>query len=573
VIADPPDPVTVDRLAAATRLPRVLCEILARRGHGDPEAARSFLRPHPGQIHSPYELAGMDAAAARVATAVRRGETILVHGDYDVDGICATAILCRALGMLGGRAVPFVPHRIDDGYDLTDAGVRAADGVGATLIVTADCGIVAHAAVEQASARGIDVVVTDHHAPGDTLPAAIAVVNPNRRECRYPDKGLAGAGVAWKLAVAVAAELGAAPDRFHALLDLVTVATVADLAPVTAENRALLRWGLEILKASPNPGMRALVRASSLDGKDGLNAGRIGFVLAPRLNAAGRMGDAMRGVRLLLTDDRAEAERLAADLEAENRRRQELDQATLDDAVRILERDFDPARDHGVVLASRHWHPGIIGIVASRVVERIHRPTVLIALGEEEGKGSARSIHGFHLHEAFVACRQHLLRFGGHRAAAGCSLLPSEIEGFRESFNAVARDRLTEEQLVPRIEVAAEISVADATHELWRMLRHFEPFGIGNPTPVFVARRVRLTQAPRLVGKNGEHLKLVVGGDDTTLPAIGFRMGDRLREIGGAGSSIDIAFRLDEDTWAGRSGARSPGVQARLADVRRSGAS
>lgn len=559
------DPVIVDGLVDALSLPRALCELLVRRGYGDIDGAKAFLRPGRAQIHAPFGLTGMAEAAERVAAGIRAGETILVHGDYDVDGICSTALLCRAFAMMGGRAVPFVPRRLEHGYDLTVAGVDAAERAGATLIVTADCGIVAHAAVEDAGRRGIDVVVTDHHAPGDMLPGALAVVNPNRGDCEYPDKGLAGVGVAYKLAAAVASLSGVAEERLHALLDLVAVATIADLAPVTGENRAILRWGMAVLARSPNPGMRALLRATGLADKDEVTTGQVGFVLAPRLNAAGRMGDAMRGVRLLLTDDPAEAERIAAELEIENRRRRELDEATLADAVRMLDRDYDPARDRGVVLASPEWHPGIIGIVASRVVERIHRPTVLIALGPDEGKGSARSIRGFHLQQAFVECGRHLLRFGGHRAAAGCSLLAGDVDAFREAFNEVARARLTDEQLKPRIDLDAEISLADATRDTVRMLRHFAPFGIGNPSPVFAARRVRLAAPPRIV--NGGHLKLMLSGDDATIPAIGFGMGERLAEIGAVGARVDVAFRLEENTWVGKSGSRTE-VQARLVDIR-----
>jgi single-stranded-DNA-specific exonuclease len=562
---EPVDPVAVDRIEDALTIPRALCELLVRRGYGEVDAAKAFLRPGRDQIHGPFGLAGMVQGAERVAAAIRAGETILVHGDYDVDGICSTALLCRAFAMMGGRAVPFVPDRLGDGYDLTTAGINAAARVGATLIVTVDCGIVAHAAVEDAARRGIDVVVTDHHTPGDTLPPALAVINPNRDDCAYPGKGLAGVGVAYKLAVAVASLTGLAEERLHALLDLVAVATIADLAPVTGENRAILRWGMAVLARTPNPGMRALLRATRLAEKDEVTTGQVGFVLAPRLNAAGRMGDAMRGVRLLLTDDPAEAERLAGELEVENRRRRDLDEATLEDALRMLDRDYDPARDRGVVLASPDWHPGIIGIVASRVVERIHRPTVLIALGADEGKGSARSIRGFHLQQAFVECSRHLLRFGGHRAAAGCSLLGSEVDAFRESFNEVAGARLTEEQLQPRIDLDAEISLADATWDTVRMLRHFAPFGIGNPTPVLAARSVRLAAPPRIL--NGGHLKLMLSGDDATLPAIGFRMGDRLAEIGAVGSRVDVAFKLEENTWVGRNGPRVD-IQARLVDIR-----
>jgi len=560
----------VAHLSHQLGLPRVICQLLARRGYGDVERAKTFLKPTRTQIHPPGGLAGMDAAAARIAKAISGREIVLVHGDYDVDGMCSTALLTRAFRMMGGRVVPFVPHRVNDGYDLTAAGVAAATRAGARLIVTADCGIVAHEAVASARLAGIDVVVTDHHTPSATLPAAVAVVNPNRRDCTYPDKGLAGAGVAYKLALAVAQELGLAEERLYSLLDLVAVASIADLAPVTGENRALLRWGIKVLQKTPNAGLRALLRSSGLGDHEEITAGQIGFILAPRLNAAGRLGDAMRGVRLLLTDDKAEAEQLALELESENRRRRELDTETLADALRMLDRQYDPARDVGVVLASTDWHPGIIGIVASRVVEVIHRPTVLIALGGEEGKGSARSIRGLHLYDAFAACSRHLIRFGGHRAAAGCSLLPSNVDAFRESFNEVARGALTADQLVPEISLDGDLSLSEATKDLYRLLRHLAPFGMGNPTPVFSARRAIVAVAPRVVG--GKHLKLTLSGGERPLPAIGFGMGGRLDQIGEVGTEVDVAFKLEENSWRDRTGRqRAPELQARIVDFRRTG--
>ncbi|HEX5726728.1 MAG TPA: single-stranded-DNA-specific exonuclease RecJ, partial [Longimicrobiaceae bacterium] len=387
------DRAAVERLCQELRLPAALCRLLVQRGFGETAAARDFLRPHPGQIHPPALLAGMGDAVARIRRAIAAGETILVHGDYDVDGICATALFVRALGKMGARAVPFVPRRLVDGYDLSDAGVRAAREQGATLILTGDCGIVAHEAVARARAAGIDVIVTDHHTPGPTLPDAAAVVNPNRRDCPYPDKGLAGVGVAYKLCCAVAAEVGYPQERLHSFLDLVAVATIADIAPLSGENRTLVRWGLKVLPETPNPGLRALLAATGLAGKGEVSAAQVGFVLAPRINAVGRMGEALRGVRLLTTDDPREADEIAQVLETENRWRQTVDGQTLREAMAALEATYDPERDRGVVLASEGWHPGVIGIVASRVVERIHRPTVLVALsGRDDGKGSARSI-------------------------------------------------------------------------------------------------------------------------------------------------------------------------------------
>jgi single-stranded-DNA-specific exonuclease len=559
VFPQPPEAAAVDRLCRELRLPPVLCRLLAQRGVVEPDAARGFLRPHAGQLHPPALLAGMGDAVARLRRALERGETVLVHGDYDVDGICATALYTRALRMMGIKALPFVPHRLVDGYDLSEAGVREAEGWGATLILTGDCGIVAHDAVERAAAAGIDVVVTDHHTPGDTLPPAAAVVNPNRRDCPYPDKGLAGVGVAYKVCCALAAELGFPEERLHALLDLVAIATIADLAPLVGENRALVRWGLKILPQTPNPGLRALLRTTKLDEKGDIGATQVGFVLAPRLNAVGRMGEAARGVKLLLTDDEREAATIAATLEDENRWRQTVDGDTLRAALAQLDRDFDPDRDRGVVLAADGWHPGVIGIVASRVVERIHRPTVMIALdGDGEGKGSARSIPGFHLYDAMRGCSEHLSRFGGHRMAAGCSIRPERVEAFRAAFDAHARSVLEEHHLVPEVRVDLEVELRHADEELARLLRHAGPFGMGNATPVFAARAVAVAGAPRVVGQN--HLKMTLSAHGHTLDAIGFGMAERMDETRGP---LDVAFKLEENTWNGRTRA-----QARLVDLR-----
>jgi single-stranded-DNA-specific exonuclease len=563
VIAPLPDTGPVDRLCRELRLPPTLCRLLVLRGYGEPDAVRGFLRPNAGQIHPPA-MAGMAEAVERLRRAIRQGETILVHGDYDVDGICSTALLTRALRMMGARTEPFVPHRIADGYDLSDAGIEAAHAAGARLILTADCGVVAHEAIERARRAGIDVVVTDHHTPGDTLPDAVAVVNPNRRDCPYPNKSLAGVGVAYKLCCALADALGFPHERLASLLDLVAIATVADLVPLTEENRVLVRWGLKVLVSTPNPGLRALLHSAGLAGKPEISAGQVGFILAPRINAVGRMSEAQLGVRLLLTEDNSEAERIAAQLEDENRTRQEVDGQTLKQAMAVLDREFDPRRDRAVVLAADGWHPGVIGIVASRVVERIHRPTVMIALdGNGEGKGSARSIPGFHLYEAMHACREHLVRYGGHRAAAGCSILPHRVEGFREAFQGHARGVLTDEQLVPEVRIDLEIDLREADTELCRLLRHLAPFGQGNPTPVFAAQRVDVAGYPRIVGKN--HLKLTLASGDTRLEAMGWGMGDRLREVNPALGPIDVAFRLEENTYNGRTSA-----QARLVDVRTS---
>jgi single-stranded-DNA-specific exonuclease len=563
VFPDRPPAGEVERLCRETRLPEPLCRLLVRRGVAEPGAVKEFLRPHSGQIHPP-RMAGIGDAVARLRRAVERGETILVHGDYDVDGVCATAVYVRALRMMGARAEPFVPNRLADGYDLSDAGIRAASAAGARLILTGDCGIVAHEAVERASRLGIDVIVTDHHTPGPTLPPAVAVVNPNRADCPYPNKSLAGAGVAYKVCCALAEELGFPVERLACLVDLVAVATVADMVPLTGENRALVRWGLKILPSTPNPGLRALLRSTGLTGKPEVGAGQIGYVLAPRINAVGRLGEALLGVRLLLTDDEAEADGITAMMETENRARQDLDTRILREAMAVLEREYEPSRDWGVVLAGDGWHPGVIGIVASRVVERIHRPTVMIALdGDGEGKGSARSIPGFHLYDAMRGCADHLVRFGGHRAAAGCSIRPERVEGFRAAFNARAHAAMTEADLVPEVRIDLEIGLHEADAQLLQMLRHLAPCGQGNPTPLFAARGVEIAGYPRIVGRN--HLKMTLAANGARLEAVGWGMGDRLREVNPALGPVDAAFKLEENTWNGRTT-----VQARLVDLRAS---
>lgn len=556
-----PDPAIVEQLCVGLRLPEPFCRLLAQRNLQTVEGAKSFLRPHAGQIHHPGALAGMASAVARLRRAREGGETVLVHGDYDVDGICSTALLVRVLRAMGFRVEPFVPHRLTDGYDLSEAGIREAVRIGASLILTGDCGIVAHAAVERAGALGIDVIVTDHHTPSATLPPAIAVVNPNRADCDYPDKGLAGVGVAYKLACALAEELDYPVERLSCYLDLVAVATVADLAPLTTENRVLVRWGLRLLPDTPNPGLRALLESTGLAGKGEISAGQVGFILAPRINAVGRMGAAARGVDLLLTDDPREAAEIAARLEEENRRRREVEASTLGEAMRMIEAEYDPDRDRGVVLASADWHPGVIGIVASRVVERIHRPTVLISLAGGEGKGSGRSIPGFHLYDAMRDCSEHLLRFGGHRAAAGCAILAERVDAFRSAFNRRAAAVLTDDQLVPEVRVDLEIALADANESLHALLKHAAPFGMMNPTPVFLARGLQLRDAPRVVG--GTHLKFTVGAGSDSLDAIGFGMADRLQEVTDAHAGIDLAFKLESNEWNGRTR-----MQARIVDLR-----
>ncbi len=557
------DTVAVGRLAEALRLPEPLCRLLVQRGYAAPDEAKRFLRPRLDGVNDPWLLAGMEAAVERLARALDRGETILVHGDYDVDGICSTVLYTQVLRRLGGRVVPFVPRRLVDGYDLGPAGVAAAVEAGARLILTGDCGILAHDAVAAANAAGIDVVVTDHHTPGPDLPPAVAAINPNRPDCPYPDKALAGAGVAFKVCQALWAARGQPPDELWYYLDLVAIATIADLAPLRGENRVLTRYGLRVLPVTRNPGLRALVRRAGLADRAFLMASHVSHMLGPRINAVGRMGEASWGVRLLLAESETEAEPLAERLEQDNRERQITDRETLREALELLEHGYDPERDYAIVLAAQGWHPGVIGIVASRVVERIHRPTILIAIAQDGGhaRGSARSIPAFHLYDALRACGGYLERYGGHKYAAGLEIRPERIDEFREAFNARARAELNAEDLVPEVEVDLDIRLPEANQELYRYLRHFGPFGAGNPAPVFAVRGVSVAGYPRVVGDG--HLKLQLAQDGARLGAIGFRMAEWLKHVDVNRGPIDVAFQLHEDRWGDR-----VSLQARLVDLR-----
>lgn len=546
-------------LARQLRLPLPLCRLLVGRGILDVDAARRFLRPRLDGLDGAGRLADLDRALDRIGRAIDGGETILVHGDYDVDGMAATALLTRVLRRLGGRAVPFAPHRTRDGYDLGLGGVRAAAEAGASLIVTADCGIVAHEGVAAARDSGIDVVVSDHHTPGDRLPDAVAVLNPNRPDCGYGNKDLCGAGVAFKMAWALARSRGVPDEELLYHLDLVALATIADLVPLVGENRTLVHFGMRVLRDSRKPGVRALLKAAGLAGRDSLSAGQVSHVLAPRLNAVGRIDDAQQGVRLLMTEDEAEADRIAAVLEERNRERQVVDREILDQVLDRLEREYSP-EERIVVLEGEAWHPGVIGIVASRVVDRIHRPAVLIALGEtDRARGSARSIPGFDLFGAIRDCAAHLERFGGHKAAAGFDIRRDRIPAFREMLRHRARALLPDEP-VQEVRIDQELRLEEVTAELFRYIRYLGPFGVGNPTPVLVVRGVEPRDA-RIVGEG--HLKLRLVDGRTRLEAIGFRKAEALGELLGGGGPVDVAFQLHEDHFRGR-----VRWQAKLVDAR-----
>jgi len=556
ILPDAPDPAVVRSLCDELLLPEPICRLLVARGHAPAEQAKRYLRPRLEQLLPPEQLLDLDRAVDRIVRAIRGGETILVHGDYDVDGMTSTTLLTRAFGALGGKVVPFIPRRLLDGYDLTDAGVRAAREAGATVVVTADCGTSAVAPVRALQAEGIDVIISDHHLPGGDLPNAFAVLNPKRPGCGSEDKDLCAAGIAFKLALAVTRAMGGNENVVFGMLDLVALATIADIAPLRGENRVFARYGLRMLAETKNLGLRALIRSAGLEGKP-LTAGRIGYILAPRLNAVGRLGHAMRGVELLTAQTEHEANSIARELEELNVKRQEIDRMTLEQArQRVLALDLEDT--YGIVLAEDGWHPGVIGIVASRIVEEFGRPTVLIGLDGDEGKGSGRSISRFDLHAGIGQCRHLLKRFGGHRSAAGVTIARDKVDEFARCFNEAARAALNPEDLVPELRIDLEVSLSDLTPGFESLLRHLEPCGVGNPSPMLFTRGVRLAAPPRAVGQGG--LKLRLQTDQGPLEAIGWSLGARIGELD-VSRPFDIAYRLERDEYQGISR-----LQAKLAD-------
>jgi len=562
IIPERPDPESVARLQAELHLPEPLCRLLATRGLADIDGAKIYLRPRLDQLHDPCLMLDLDRAVERLDRAIAAGERILIHGDYDVDGMCSTTLLTRTLRMLGATVIPFIPRRIEDGYDLGSAGVDAALRAGVGVVVTCDCGTSAHEPVRALQDAGIDVIISDHHLPsGGALPPAFAVLNPKRPGCTSPDRDLAAVGVAFKLALGLVRKRRGNENAVYGMLDLVALATIADIAPLRGENRVLARYGLKMLNETQNIGLRALIRASGLAERQ-ITAGRVGFILAPRLNAVGRLGHAIRGVELLLVTDEHKANALARDFEELNERRQEVDRATL---VQAREHLSSSAMDdtYGIVLAGEGWHPGVIGIVASRIVEEFGRPTVLVSLDGDVGKGSGRSIPAFDLHSGLMGCRDLLMRFGGHRSAAGITVAREQLPAFAERFNAIARERLTPDDLVPELRADLEVSLGELTPQLEALLRHIEPCGIGNPSPVLITRQVTLAGPPRVVGRDSDHLKLwLADAAGTHIDALGWGMAGRAGELE-QGATLDVAFRLESDEWNGEKR-----LQMRLADFR-----
>ncbi|HET6983482.1 MAG TPA: single-stranded-DNA-specific exonuclease RecJ [Myxococcaceae bacterium] len=541
------------RLAIELGLDPLAARVLVARGIAEPQDAARFLSHELTDLPDPFRMKGMAAAVERLTRAVVQGEKIILYGDYDVDGVCSTALLSLFLDSLGVAPETYIPHRIDEGYGLNLRAVERIAREGSRLLVSLDCGIASVAEVARARELGMDVVIVDHHTVPETLPPATAVLNPHQPGCEYPTKVLCAAGVAFNLVMALRRSLRTlgwfATRReppLKPLMDLVALATVCDVVPLTGANRILVRHGLDALGRADRPGVRALKEVAGLETEGSVSAGQVGFRLGPRINAAGRLDDASVGLQLLRTRNLAEARDLAARLDQANTERQSIERRMLEEAVAQAE-ERQGAR--GLVLWAEGWHPGVVGIVAARVVERFHKPTLVIGVQSGVGKGSARSIEGFHLVEALGECAEHLSRFGGHRHAAGVTLDSERLLDFRRAFESVAARRLREEDLEPRCRVDAVVHPEELTERAVDALAVLGPFGAGNPEPTFVAEALQ-AQGRLLTAKNGgtAHLKLVLP-EAPALDTIGWGLGPRLAEVDGP---VDLAFQPSIDTWNGR---------------------
>jgi single-stranded-DNA-specific exonuclease len=518
-----PDQVLVDQLASELSLPPVAARLLVSRGIDTKARAERFLTPSLENLLDPFALLDMEKGVDRVIRALRNREKIMIFGDYDVDGITSTSLLFLTLNKLGGEVTYYLPNRLTEGYGLSEEGIQEAQRRGVTLIITVDCGITAVEEISFAKTNGIDTIVTDHHEPKEVLPDACAIINPKVAKDHYQGGELSGVGVAFKLAQAIYRRLAQDETELEEHLDLVALGTTADIVPLVGENRILTKFGMAQIARTNKPGLKSLIFVSGILGQR-IGTGQVVFILAPRINAVGRLGDADLAIKLLTTRDESKAAEMARVLDEENRRRKDIDETTLREALEMIETDVDLTNDKAIVLASAGWHQGVIGIVASRLVERYHRPTVMIAIDGEEGKGSARSIRGFDLYEAIIECEEHLIRYGGHKYAAGLSISPEKIGPFRKKFKEVSDERLTPEDLIPRLVIDSELELDQVNPELIRMLDLFAPFGPQNMRPVFFSRNLRVWGEPYVVGNN--HLRMRVKKDGPVFDCIGFGMGD-----------------------------------------------
>lgn len=548
------------RLQETLGIHRILCQLLTQRGINDFDSARAFFRPQLDQLHSPWLMKDMHKAVNRLLQAFEKKEAVLVFGDYDVDGTTAVASFYSFLKKIHSPLGFYIPHRYREGYGVSRAGIDFARENGYSLIVSLDCGIKSVELIAYAQSLGIDFIVCDHHLPDAELPPAVAILNPKQKDCSYPYKELCGCGVGFKLMMALAEKLELPADTVWEYLDLVATAIAADIVPVTGENRILAFHGLQKANRQPNHGIKALAHLSGLQKELFIN--NLVFMIAPRVNAAGRMDDASKAVQLFIAESFEEALHYAEMLHNDNSDRKEADLQTTQEAISLIENNPAWHNSRSTVLYQPHWHKGVVGIVASRVIEQYYRPTIILTNSGDYVAGSARSVPGFNLYEAIHACRDLLLGYGGHFAAAGMTLEMQQVNAFRQKFEEIVSATIDPQLLIPEIVIDAEISFADINWTLYRILTQMEPFGPENMRPVFVTRRVTDSGFSKIVKE--QHLRFSVRQGETVFNGIGFGMADKYTLLQN-GQPVDIVYKLDENEWNG-----SKSLQLRVVDVKAS---
>ncbi len=528
----------------------VVAQALINRGLRDVDSAKTFLTGDVSELYNPFLMEGMHEAVQRIKKAIENKEKIFIHGDYDVDGVTAVSILTFTLRRLGVEPYYYIPDRLTEGYGLSEGGIKEAIKINARLILTVDCGISSNEEVKTLNAHNINVIITDHHEVPKVLPQAYSIINPLQEACAYPDKNLSGVGIAFKLCEALCSEFNSKDFWKH--LDLVSLGTISDVAPLIGENRILVKEGLKLLNNdASNKGIKALIEASGLKKRKEFGSFDLGFILGPRINAVGRLGSANIAVELLLTDDASKAEILAKRLNEANRERQKIEGSTLKEAISKVDRDIN-FKDHKVIVLDQEgWHPGVIGIVASRISDRFYRPTILISTKDGVGRGSGRSIENFDLFEALMGCANVLKEFGGHKYACGLTILEKNLTQFKKTINEIANCVLTPEDLIPSVDIDAEIDLDSLDHGVVEDLARLEPFGERNPEPVFCSRNLTLAQPARIL--KSEHIKFQVRGGNKNFEAIGFGLvkNSDAEVILRRYSKFDLVYTVSFNSWQG----------------------
>ena len=549
-------------LADSLNISEVLARLLFLRDIKTFSEAKFFFRPSIESLHDPYLMLGMETAAKRVIHALTENQPICIYGDYDVDGTCSTALLYMFLKELGANVDFYIPRRLNEGYGLSKDGIDyIKTNNDAKLLITVDCGITAIEETTYANELGMDVIICDHHQPKEELPEAYAILDPLIPGCQYPFNYLSGAGVAFKLAQGIAEKIGKREMPLQ-YLDLVALASAADIVPLIDENRVLVREGLDKINNNPRPGIQALMESSGLQ-PGNLNSGQVVFTIAPRINAVGRLGDAKRAVELLITESVAEARTMAKVLETENYARRKIDVDTFDSALQLVENSIDLENELAIVLHQEEWHPGVIGIVASRLVEKYYRPTIMLTTIDGTAKGSARSINNFNIYDALQKCEELLIHFGGHQAAAGLAIELDKVQEFKDKFNKIVRESITAEDLFPEVMIDAKIKLSEITPKFLRILDQFSPFGPENMRPVFLSEEVEISNNAKLVGNNHLIVCFKQNGNDKIFDSIGFNMREYLDLLLDKKLKVDIVYTIDK---AIRDGRTYP--QLRLKDLR-----